>query len=58
MNPISIETAVGYLNAGLSCLPAERAKKHPSIGSWKTWAKRLPTQIEVEAWFANRQDGI
>ena len=58
MNPISIETAVGYLNAGLSCLPAERAKKHPSIGSWKTWAKRLPTRIEVEAWFANRQDGI
>ena len=58
MNPISIETAVGYLDAGLSCLPAERAKKHPSIGSWKTWAKRLPTWIEVEAWFANRQDGI
>lgn len=58
MNPISIETAVGYLDAGLSCLPAERAKKHPSIGSWKTWAKRLPTQIEVEAWFANAQDGI
>ncbi len=58
MNPISIETAVGYLDAGLSCLPAERAKKHPSVGSWKTWAKRLPTRIEVEAWFANRQDGI
>ena len=58
MNPISIETAVGYLDAGLSCLPAERAKKHPSIGSWKTWTKRLPTQIEVEAWFANAQDGI
>ena len=58
MNPISIETAVGYLNAGLSCLPAERAKKHPSVGSWKTWATRLPTQIEVEAWFANAQDGI
>ena len=58
MNPISIETAVGYLNAGLSCLPAERAKKHPSIGSWKAWAKRLPTRIEVEAWFANRQDAI
>ena len=58
MNPISIETATGYLNAGLSCLPAARAKKHPSIGSWKTWTGRLPTQIEVEAWFANRQDGI
>ena len=58
MNPISIETATGYLNAGLSCLPAARAKKHPSIGSWKTWTGRLPTRIEVEAWFANRQDGI
>ena len=58
MNPISIETATGYLKAGLSCLPAARAKKHPSIGSWKTWAGRLPTEIEVEAWFANSQDGI
>ena len=58
MNPISIETASGYLKAGLSCLPAARARKHPSIGSWKTWAGRLPTEIEVEAWFANRQDAI
>ena len=58
MNPISIETAASYLAAGLSCLPAARKRKHPSIGSWKTWTDRLPTQIEVEAWFANRQDGI
>ena len=55
---IPIETALGYLKAGLSCLPAVRAKKHPATGSWKKWAKALPTQIEVECWFANAHDAI
>ncbi len=58
MANISSETAQAYLAAGLSCLPAARAKKHPTVGSWKTWAERLPTQVEVSAWFANKQDAI
>ncbi len=48
----------GYLRAGLSVLPAKRAKKFPSIGSWKTYRDRLPTEIEVETWFSNSHDAL
>ena len=50
--------ALEYLAAGLSCLPASRSLKRPTVGSWKTWSARLPTEVEVSAWFANRQEGI
>ena len=33
---IPIDTALGCLKAGLSCLPAARAKKRPTVGSWRT----------------------
>ena len=52
------EAALGCLESGLSVLPAIRAQKRPACGNWKTWSERLPTRIEVEAWFANRRDGI
>ena len=52
---IDIATALGYLSAGLSVLPAIRAEKHPSVGSWKTWSERLPSEYEVKAWFGNHQ---
>lgn len=55
---ISIETAVGYLKAGLSVLPAVKARKRPAVGAWKTWTQRLPTEIEVEAWFSNGHEGV
>lgn len=55
---IEIETAVRYLSAGLSVLPAVKAKKRPAIGSWKTWSRRLPTDVEVEAWFSNGHEGL
>ena len=55
---IPIETAKGYLAAGLSCLPAARAMKRPTVGSWKRWSERLPTEYEVGAWFANEHDAI
>ena len=58
MNTISIETALGYLKAGLSCLPATREKKHPACGAWKKYAVELPLEIEVESWFANKHDAI
>ena len=47
-----------YLDAGLSVLPAIRARKHPAVGSWKAYQDRLPSDAEVEAWFANRQDAV
>lgn len=58
MGTIATGTALEYLAAGLSCLPAVRSGKHPATGPWRTWAERLPTAIEVEAWFANRPDAV
>lgn len=54
----SVELAMGYLAAGLSVLPAIKAEKRPSVGSWKTWAERLPSEYEVRAWFGNHPDGV
>ena len=58
MANISIETAEAYRAAGLACLPAAKAKKRPAIGGWKTWQTRLPTQVEVKAWFSNPHDAV
>lgn len=58
MAAIPVATAMAYLAAGLSCLPAAKASKHPAIGSWKNWQTRLPTEVEVRAWFSNAHDAI
>ncbi len=42
-----------YRAAGLCVLPARFPDKRPAIGAWKDYQARLPTAIEVEAWFAN-----
>ena len=55
---ITVETAMAYLAAGLSVLPAIRAEKRPAVGAWKTWATRLPSEYEVKAWFGNHPDGV
>ena len=54
---IETEVALSYLKSGLSVLPAERQRKRP-IGAWRMYAERLPTEIEVGAWFANNPDGV
>lgn len=58
MATISIETAQKYLSANLACLPAAKERKHPTVGSWKTWSERLPTEVEIQAWFANKHNAI
>ena len=58
MTPIPAETAAAYLDAGLSVLPAMKARKRPAVGAWKTWSQRLPTDIEVEAWFSNGHEAL
>ncbi len=58
MTSIPIETAACYLKAGLSVLPAIKARKRPAVGAWKTWSQRLPTDIEVEAWFSNGHEAL
>ena len=55
---IPVETASAYLKAGLSVLPAVKARKRPAVGAWKTWSQRLPTDIEVEAWFSNGHEAL
>lgn len=57
---MSIETGIAeeYLTAELSVLPAVRKKKCPAVGKWKVWQERLPTDVEVRAWFANKHDAI
>ena len=57
---MSIETGIAeeYLAAKLSVLPAVREKKCPAVGKWKVWQERLPTDVEIRAWFANRHDAI
>lgn len=55
---ISVELALDYLAAGLSVLPANKIEKRPTIGAWKTWSTRLPSEYEVKAWFGNHPDGV
>ncbi len=50
--------AAGYLANGLCALPAIRAEKRPSVGQWKRYRKRLPTEAELSAWFANGPDAV
>ena len=50
--------AAGYLAAGLCALPAIRAEKRPAVGQWKRYRKRLPTEAELSAWFANGPDAV
>ena len=58
MPGIAAELALSYRRAGLSVLPAVKAKKRPAVGVWRTWAGRLPTEVEVEAWFSNAHDAV
>ena len=47
-----------YYNAGLCVLPAIKDEKRPAIGSWKEYQKHLPTEAELNAWFANDHDAL
>lgn len=54
---ISQATALNYLKAGLSVLPARRKDKCPAI-KWKEYQEHIPTESEVATWFANKPDAI
>lgn len=45
--------ARAYQAAGLCVLPARFPEKRPAIGAWKDYQARLPTAVEVDAWFSN-----
>ena len=50
--------AQAYIDAGLCALPASRADKFPTVGLWNPYQKRMPTEAELSAWFANNPDAI
>ena len=52
------DTAKRYLDAGLSVLSADRTRKCPTVGQWRSYQKRLPTLAELDAWFANGPDAL
>jgi hypothetical protein len=51
------DAAAAYHANGLAVLPARLPDKRPAIGAWKTYQSRLPTAVEIQAWFANSHDG-
>ncbi len=55
---IQNSTASAFLQAGLSVLPANKSKKYPAVGSWKTYQNRLPSELEISTWFANAHDAL
>ena len=54
---IEKETALNYLAAGLSVLPADKALKRPTM-AWKDYQQHRPTAAEVENWFSDRHNAI
>lgn len=52
------DAAKRYLHAGLCVLPARRAEKRPALRSWKEYRGRLPTEAEIDTWFAEAHDGL
>lgn len=52
-SPNMLNAALAYLEAGLCVLPARLTEKRPAVSSWKQYQARLPTEVEVRAWFSN-----
>ena len=48
-----IDTATSYLRAGLCVLPAILAEKRPALSGWKQYQRCLPTERQVQTWFAD-----
>ena len=51
------DAAKRYLDAGLCVLPARRDQKRPTV-AWKAFQNRLPTESEIDAWFANGHSAL
>ena len=55
---IPVQLARNYLASGLCVLPAVAADKRPALPGWRAYQERLPTEKEVEAWFANNHGAL
>jgi len=57
--PLLRAAARRYVASGLSVIPIRAdGSKAPKVRSWKQYQKRLPTDAEVDQWFAGDQVGI
>lgn len=54
---IDQKTALNYLAAGLSVLPARKKEKCP-VFKWKEYQEHIPTEHAVKTWFADDHDAI
>ena len=54
---IDQKTALNYLAAGLSVLPARKKEKCP-VFKWKEYQEHVPTEHTVKTWFADDHDAI
>jgi len=54
---IDQKTALNYLAAGLSVLPARKKEKCP-VFKWKEYQEHVPTEHAVKTWFADDHDAI
>ena len=54
---MDINTARKYLKYKLAILPANRLQKRPVVSSWKEFQRRLPTSVEIDAWFFKVEAG-
>ena len=54
-----LETACGYVDAGLSVIPVRAdGSKRPALASWKQYQSRRPTPEELQRWFVGSEYGI
>ena len=48
-----LNIVLAYLRSGLCVLPAILTEKRPALPGWKQYQHRLPTEQQVQTWFAN-----
>lgn len=54
-----LEIARRYVANNLSVIPVKAdGSKSPKHGGWRAYAAKLPTDIELQAWFSNEDAGI
>src|SRR5262249_56544150 len=57
-NPL-LDSALAYLWAGLSVIPIKTdGSKAPAMGSWRAFAKELPSEEAVNRWWREGTAGI
>ena len=47
------DSAINYSESGLCVLPANSTEKRPTLSRWKQYQQRLPTEQQLQTWFAD-----